>query len=416
MKKLALALALILTLTACGTAVPPETGDLMEGVRQNQITPIALESQPDNVGDKTEVLTDFSLHLLTRLNLEENTLISPLSIASALAMVANGGDGETLEQMEGVLGTDVAELNEFLYAYRTLLPSDEKYRVNLANSIWFRDDPALEVHPDFLQKNKDYYDAAIYRVPFDDSTKKAINDWVKEKTDGQIEKLMEQAPPRDGVMYLINALSFDAEWEHIYEDTDIRPGKFTAQSGEKQASEMMNSQEFCYLKLPNGTGFTKPYADGKYSFVALLPDEGVSMSDFTASLSGEAVLYTIKNASQEMVSAAIPKFSFAYSRQLNDVLGQMGMTDAFDANRADFSGLGTCREGNLFISQVLHKTKITLDEKGTKAGAVTAVEMRCGAAAVEPKQVILDRPFYFMIVDSALSLPLFMGTVNSLAA
>ncbi|MEG0825779.1 MAG: serpin family protein, partial [Oscillospiraceae bacterium] len=106
----------------------------------------------------------------------------------------------------------------------------------------------------------------------------------------------------------------------------------------------------------------------------------------------------------------------AYSRQLNDILGQMGMTDAFDANRADFSGLGTCREGNLFISQVLHKTKITLDEKGTKAGAVTAVEMRCGAAAVEPKQVILDRPFYFMIVDSALSLPLFMGTVNSLAA
>ncbi len=416
MKKCILAVALLLTflLSACAAPVSKSTLNLMDNIQKNDLAPIEISDPNRQQGSRKEEIIDFSLNLLREDYAGQNILISPLSIVSALGMTANGADGQTLAEMEQVLNADVQGLNDYLKSYTAYLPSSEKYKVGLANSIWFKDDESLTVNRDFLQTNKDYYDAGIYKTPFNESTKNAINNWVKDKTGGMIEKLLEEAPPADAVMYLINALSFDAEWENIYKDTQIRAGEFTLENGEKQTVEFMSSSEFTYLENDAITGFMKPYKDNKYAFVALLPGENISMADLLSALDAKDVMDLIKNRKDEEVYAKIPKFSAEYSTLLNNSLQKLGMSDAFDVEKADFTGLGKSADGNIFISRVIHKTKIDVDEKGTKAGAVTAVEMKdCGSAPMieEPKKIFLDRPFFYMLVDTEQNLPLFMGSL-----
>ena len=417
MKKCILAVALLLTLllSACAEPVSKSTLNLMDNIQKSDLKPIEISDPNRQQGNRKEEIIDFSLTLLRESYAGQDILISPLSIVSALGMTANGANGKTLTEMEQVLNADIQGLNDYLKAYTAYLPSSEKYKVSLANSIWFKDDESLTVNKDFLQTNKDYYNADIYKAPFNERTKNAINNWVKDKTGGMIEKLLEEVPPEDAVMYLINALSFDAEWENIYKDTQIRAGEFTLESGEKQTGEFMSSSEFVYLENEAVTGFMKPYKDNKYAFVALLPRENVSMADLLGSLNAKGVMDLIKNKKNEEVYVKIPKFSAEYSALLNDSLQKLGMKDAFDGGKADFTRLGRSADGNIFISRVIHKTKIDVDEKGTKAGAVTAVEMSYTSAPMmeEPKKVILDRPFFYMLVDTEQNLPLFMGSLIS---
>jgi serpin B len=124
---------------------------------------------------------------------------------------------------------------------------------------------------------------------------------------------------------------------------------------------------------------------------------------------------TLQDAQSIEVKTAIPKFESDYSVEMSDILKSMGMTDAFDGGLADFSGLGKSADGNIFISRVIHKTFITVDEKGTKAGAATAVEMETLSAPMEePKTVYLDRPFVYMLIDCETNLPIFIGTVTDM--
>ncbi len=414
MKKAILPLVLLLTLTACSGTANLAATNLMTGVDSNNIAPIVIDSSRESNADKTTAIADFSLAIFEKIHEGKNTLISPLSIISALSMTANGADRETLSQMEKIFGADISSLNEYLYAYKAYLPTADKYKVSLANSIWFKDQESLQIKKEFLQKNKDYYDAEVYQAPFDDGTKNDINAWVNEKTGGQIKKLLEEKPPADAVMYLINALSFDAEWLNIYKNTSVRRGEFTAQNGDKKTVDFLHSTEYGYIEMPGAIGFSKPYADNQYSFVALLPDQGLAVSDFIASIDGKALIDAVRNQRGDQVYASMPKFSFEYSKELSKILQELGIKDAFDGELADFSSLGQLSDGNIFISRVIHKTKIEVDEKGTKAGAVTAVEMSGSSAApAEPKRVNLDRPFFFMIVDNQFSLPIFMGVLNA---
>lgn len=343
-----------------------------------------------------------------------NTLISPLSVINALAMTAGGARGETLTQMEALFGADLSSLCDYLCAYNNRLPSGEKYKLHLANSIWVKNTPNLNVSPDFLTANADHFKADIYTAPFDDSTTKEINNWVSENTDKMIPDILDRIP-EDAVMYLINALAFDAEWQTVYQDDQVRDGVFTCESGAVKDVEMMYSQEHAYLRDTDAQGFLKYYGDGKYAFAALLPEEGVSLDDYIASLTGRGLHELLTNCERTPVQTAMPKFETTYDTLLNPVLEGLGMTDAFDSDVADLSGLGSSPAGNLYISRVLHKTYIAVDEKGTKAGAATAVEIKEEGAMLEPeevKTVYLDRPFLYMIVDCEENFPVFIGTVN----
>lgn len=404
---LILLLSLVLSLASCETVV--KANDLMEGVTPNEVSPL------DDLSSQSANATDFAVRLLKASATDgENTLISPLSVMSALSMTANGAKGETLSQMEAVLGMPVDDLNLYLYTYMKELPQAEKYKLSLANSIWFTDDDRFTPNTDFLQTNADYYGAGAYKAPFNKQTCKDINNWVKKETDGMIEDILDEIPA-DAVMYLVNALAFEAEWADVYEKGQVRDGEFTKENGEKQSVKLMYSQEGKYLESDNAIGFMKNYAGGKYAFVALLPNEGVSISDYVASLDGEALHSLLSNPSSATVNAAIPKFESEFSAEMSDILKGMGMTDAFDGGTADFSGLGSSSRGNIFIGRVLHKTFISVGEKGTKAGAATVVEMRdeCAIEIIDPKQVYLDRPFVYMLVDCENNLPFFIGTLMS---
>lgn len=346
----------------------------------------------------------------------ENTLISPLSILGSLGMAACGARGETESQVVHIFGNGETSWSLTVHYdnYTDALPQGDRYRLALANSIWIKDD--LEVNQVYVDNYcTKHYDAEVRQAPFDDSTTEEINRWVDEQTDGMIPVII-NGISEDDRMYLINALAFDAEWDTIYNEAGVREGIFTASDGRKQDAEMMYSQEHVYLEDDNAVGFMKYYADEKYAFVALLPNEGTDVSEYVASLTAKwwSLTNLLEGAQEVTVDAAIPKFQCSYDVDLEDVLKEMGVEDAFDPKNADFSFITESEK--LHISRVLHKTYIAVDERGTKAGAATAAEISTMSAPIpeETKTVYLDRPFLYMIIDCEDNVPLFVGTLDHL--
>ena len=401
-KTIALLLALCLLLGGC--AARQTSVDLTTDISSS-------ETKGGSCKDSGPLISGFGLKLLQS-SWEEgrNILISPVSIITALSMTANGADGETLRQMEQVLGGDIASLNGYLGEYPALLND----QIHMANALWIKDTPTLEVKDSFLQANADYYGAGAFRAPFDSSTVKEINGWVEEHTDGQIQDMLDRIP-EDAVMYLVNALAFEAEWEEVYEPYQVHDSRFTTESGEERTVSMMYSTEHAFLEMDNATGFLKYYDGGRYAFAALLPQEGITMEALVHSLDAETLHKALTKPRELIVHAGMPKFETEYDAELGEVLISMGMEDAFDSRIADFSRLGSTNDGTMLcIGRVLHKTRITVAEEGTKAGAATMVEMLAeGAAEIqeETRTVTLDRPFLYMIVDTELMEPVFMGVM-----
>lgn len=403
-------LTLVLALSVFTACDVPQSDDLMDDIKPNP--DVAKNVELVDVSDAA--VTDFGVRLFKESLADgENTLISPLSVLVALSMTANGADNETLTQMEAVLGMPIEQLNSWVKRYMANLPEEEKYKLSLANSIWFKDAESFTVNEDFLQTNADYYGAGIFKAPFDNSTFKEINEWVEDNTDGMIKDILDEIPP-EAVMYLVNALAFDAEWQNIYKENQIRDGKFTTEDGEKRDVELMYSSEGMYLEDEKATGFIKYYKDRKYAFAALLPNEDITVSEYIETLDGEHLNELLINAQQTRVSTAIPEFETEFKVEMSDILKEVGMADAFNYTVADFSKLGESTEGNICISRVIHQTYINVDGKGTKAGAATVVEMKAESAMEPlepPKEVYLDRPFVYMLIDCETNLPFFIGTM-----
>ncbi len=379
--------------------------DLMEGIEPEMVLSwIKLE-------DGSEAATDFAVRLFRESVVAgENSLISPFSVLCALGMTANGAEGETLSQMEAALGMSRDDLNTYVYRYKKTLNDSLK----IANSVWFRDNN-FTANQQFLQNNADHYGAGAYKAPFDDSTLRDINSWVKENTNGMIPSILDSIS-KDAVMYLINALCFDAHWSEVYEEDDVKEGTFTKEDGTEQKAELMYSTEYKYIEDELATGFMKYYIGGYY-FVALLPKEGVTVEEYVNSLEGESLYSTLTGYYRYQAKAALPKFETEFSTEMSSVLAKMGMTDAFNGYKADFSGIGSA-EGNIYINSVLHKTAISVDENGTKAAAATSVELKSEyAPSIDREKIVyLDRPFVYMIVDSSSYVPLFIGTMMDIEA
>ncbi|WP_322171119.1 serpin family protein [Acutalibacter caecimuris] len=359
-------------------------------------------------------LTTFGLDLLKHALQKqpaENALLSPLSITNALAMTANGAQGDTLAQMETAFGTEIAPLREFLSAYNAALPVGDKYRLHQANSLWVKEEE-VALEPGFLQLNTGYFGANLFEKPFDDTTLEEINSWVSKHTSEMIPQMLDKLP-KDTVLMLVNALAFEAEWEQVYNEYDVLERLFTHADGTETSVPMMASTEKVYLQDGQAQGFIKFYADRQYAFAALLPDEGVSLSDYLAGLSGQHLHQLLTGGQDQPVLVEIPKFQADYNISLAQTLQDMGIRDAFDAERADFSGMGHGAQGEpLFISHVLHKTHISVYEQGTKAGAATVVAMAEGAALVDDLPAVrLNRPFLYMILDAETRLPVFLGAM-----
>ena len=357
---------------------------------------------------------------------EENLLVSPLSISAALAMTANGADGDTKAEMEKVLGNGLTldQLNEYMAYYISKLPNEKKQKVLLADSIWFKDKPTFKVYDSFLEQNKKFYNSELYKAVFDDSTVKDVNSWVNSNTQGMIPSIfkngdLDPTDDKEILMLLINTLYFEAEWASPY--TSSVDGKFTDLKGDKHQIKKMYSSEYQYFDLGDADAFKKPYAGGEYSFVGILPKEK-NIVDYVNDLDAEKLFEGLKECEDPQtvdLNVMIPKFKYNYSKSLKKVLSEIGMPTAFSMEKADFSKINdiTVEDApELFIDDVAHKTRIEVTEKGTKAAAVTAVIMAAGAGMPIEKKVVniyLDKPFVYMIVDKN-NVPLFIGAATQL--
>ncbi len=391
--------------------VTVKANDLMNGINAKKVDTVKLSK------DFIKSQADFAVDLFKKtIKKGNNSLVSPTSVYLALAMTANGADGNTLKQFETLLGKynlTMDDINKFCYSYAANLKDVEFGKLNIADSIWFTNDKnALNINKDFLQTNADYFGAAAYKSDFSSKqTVDDINNWVKNNTGGLIKKIVDQIDP-DTVMYLINTLYFENEWLAKYEEGKILDGDFNLADGKKVTSKFMYSDEFGYLIDDKAKGFIKPYKDTKFSFVALLPDKGISVEDYAASLTGEKLLSLIKNKSNDSVEAGLPEFKSEFSASLVEPLKEMGLTDCFDG-KSNLNAMQSNPKRDLYVSDVIHKTFIQVDVLGTKAGAATKVEISKSASPISPKVVTLNRPFVYAIIDNDTNLPMFIGTMNN---
>ena len=394
-----------------GEGIPPEPGqDVTQKISQNFKGASVKAVQPDEATVLGQ--TKFTLDLL-RCTAEgsegKNILVSPYSVSQALGMTANGAKGDTLAEMETVLGGSMQTLNPVFYSIRTAAPDTEDARLSTANSIWIRN--GYPVRSDFLQKNADYYAADAFTAPFDQTTLDDINGWVDEKTDHMVPAILDEIP-RNTMMYLINAVAFDAKWSKPYMENEVGKGTFTAADGTEQKASMLNRTLGTYLTDDHATGFLQYYAGGQYAFAAILPEEGMTPEAYLNGLTPERLHSMLAKPEEVTVATQMPEFSYEFGTLLNKPLETMGMPAAFSP-AADFTGMTDDPDG-LFISRVIHKTRIEVSPVGTRAGAATVVEMTKNAVPMAEKEVILNRPFVYAIVDTQTSLPVFIGTVNSI--
>ena len=394
MRKIALflAIALLLALPGCGS----ETG-LLAGV---------TASERGEAADAAELAADFTVELFNAAYEGGDALISPVSVLAALAMAEAGAEGETLAQMEEVFGVDAETMRLALSAYMSSVAGTE---AKTANAIWFRDDGSFKPNEDFLADCASFAGAEVFADEFTGALAGRINGWISEHTDGMIKDVLDKVDP-DAVMYLVNALAFEADWAEKYEGKRLREGEFNTEAGPK-AVQMMYSDESVYLEGEGFTGFMKPYKGGRYAFAALLPTG--SLDTLLGSLTGEKLAAALENAAEAEVNAGLPSFEGRTRTELSAALAGMGMTDAFDMGLADFSGMGESGLGGIFISRVLHETFIEVTPQGTRAAAATVIEAPAGAEPPQDlKTVICDRPFAYMIVDTEYNVPLFFGVVT----
>lgn len=346
-----------------------------------------------------------------------NVLLSPESAIMALGMTANGANGDTLDSMLDVLcgGLPIDDFNSNMLNMKNMSENSEGLTFNIANSIWVRDEAdRIKLNGEFADKASEYFGADVFLKQFDSATLDEINSWVDENTNHMIPSILNRINDT-AVTYLINAIAFESEWDEQYEEKQILEERdFKTADGEVQKVTMLASAEREYISGDGVTGFIKPYKGGDYAFMALLPDENTSISDYAESMTGENFKSLFDSRKYCDVAVQMPEFTYDYDRSLSNPLIDMGMGTAFETS-ADFSGMAETDTDMLYIQEVLQKTYIKLDRNGTKAAAATAVIMTDAAEAEtpEPEVVILDRPFIYAIVDTENGLPVFLGAVNS---
>lgn len=363
-------------------------------------------------------ILDFSIDFFKhQIEDDENTIVSPQSLYFALGMTINGANGDTQQELINTLckGSDLQEFNDNISA---LINQTDTKTCNIANSIWLKDVQDLSLNSEFKKSSEEYFKSEIYTKKFDGKFVDTVNKWVSQNTDGMIDTILNEVPSEDTMMYLINAICFDAKWNDKYDDVQINEnGKFTNSKGDIQDVVMLNSTEDTYLCDEQSTGFLKYYLGGKYAFMGILPNEDVSINDYMESLTGDSFinLYRSKISGNSVsVNVTIPEFKYTSEYLLNDTLKDMGISSAFDEFSADFSNMIDSNTYKLYMGKVIQKAYIQVDRNGTKASAITSISMNDATAMLETYQVYLDRPFIYAIMDTDTELPIFMGVVNDI--
>jgi len=338
-----------------------------------------------------------------------NLFISPLSVSMALGMTYNGAAGATRDQMQQVLAFGDMTVDETNRAYRDLIDLlfslDERVEFNLANSIWYRQ--GLTFEQAFLDVNREFFNARVTALNFSDPSAPAtINDWVKEQTNGKIDKIVPNQLD-DLVMFLINALYFKADWTSQFDESLTRDLPFTLVDGSTMQVPMMTHGKSVPVRLWSGGDVSVAdlaYGGGAFTMTVLIPTGSGTVDEVIAGLDDARWAAITEGLLEQEIEVVMPKFTLEYETELSSVLEALGMIDAFDPDLADLTGM--MRAGGLFIDHVKHKTFVDVNEEGTEAAAATSV----GAGVTSVKPIFrVDRPFVFAIRERFSGTILFLG-------
>ena len=412
-RTLALLLACVLGLSALSGCAPASAA--------KELTAPKLSTTPADSEEVNQALSAFGLELLrlARDGGKSSVLVSPLSVALALSMAANGAEGETLAQFQEVLGggTDLVELNEacaqLMVDYQNLAGST---KCSIANSLWV--DPEGQIKDEFIGKCRGIFDAQVFAAELSaPGIVKDLNGWVSKHTNKLIPEIINEPFDEDAALLLANALYLKNKWLSEFDPLSTHERDFRHEDGSSTRMDFLSKHNatLSYLQGKGGQGVVLPYDDGRLAFVAILPDlypDSPDLGQWLNNLEGNSLSQLIINREDALfLSFAMPKFSAEWKGNLEDILPELGLEDAFDVARADFSSLGENPYG-YYIDKAVHAAKIEVNEKGTEAAAATVVAANGGAAPppLEGITLVLDRPFLYGIVDLYTGVPLFLGT------
>ncbi|MEA1886568.1 MAG: serpin family protein [Bacteroidota bacterium] len=343
---------------------------------------------------------------------EDNIMISPLSVSYALGMTYNGAAGTTLDAFNSVLhfeGLTKEEVNE---SYKDLMDQlihlDEEVEFSIANSIWYR--LGYNVLADFIDTNKEYFDAMVSELDFNDpQAVDIINDWIEEQTNGKIKDMLDYIPG-DAVMYLINAIYFNAAWKYQFDKDETQSGTFYLEDGNEHHADFMKvNGTFRYTATEDFNAVELPYGDSTFSMVVMVPLQDIKVEDLVARMDVSNWNEWFTHSEVTDVQVTLPKFKYEWKDLLNDALINLGLGVAFSGG-ADFSLITP--GGGIFISRVIHQTFIDVQEEGTEAAAATIVELRESAGPPQPIFFNANKPFLYVIKENSTGAILFMGKVG----
>ena len=366
----------------------------------------------------------FALDLYSTLSDGEgNLFFSPFSVSQALAMTLAGARGETERQMMNTLHYELPQgrlhpsfnaLEQELASRGKGLEGEENqfFRLNIANAIW--GEQGYEFLPTFVDALAEHYGAGLRPLDFAGAPQDSrirINDWVFDETEGKIEDLLQPGKVhRLTRLVLTNAIYFNASWTWPFSKVDTEDRPFHLVGDDRVEVPMMTETSEDFYGYARGDGYQAvdlPYSLGEVSMTILLPDEG-TFQEFEDSLNAEVLSRILNDIEIEYLTLTMPLFEFESQFSLGETLAGLGMPDAFGA-QADFSGMTETK--GLQIDFVVHKAFVSVDERGTEAAAATAVGMLLGLRSEDPIPVTVNRPFIFLIRDTATGTVLFLGRV-----
>lgn len=385
---------------------------VINGIGNQHIAPKSYATHEEAIVMATRLFSEFEdfertvsyelfyLALNRLMPTNENYMFSPLSIKMALAMAANGANGETFDEILKTLNIDDLEtFNELALNLIQTYSENESVRLSIANSIWLNKDHHYEEvsFSDSYQTIIEEYYKGYSQVVDNEDAVQTINDWVNEKTNGKIPELIDNS---EFLAFLANAIYFKGDWASQFDELATKEDTFTDRNNLESQIPFMNQIGYFEYFEENGLQIVKlPYKDGKTSmYIALTDDRQIDLTQ------------KITEMSSKRVQLSIPKFEVKFEIELSDVLKEMGIVTAFKEYEADLKGMFTEISENTFISSVVHKTFINVDEFGTEAAAVTGISV--GVTSMPTDEPILfkaDRPFTYIIRDDVSNEILFMG-------
>ncbi|HEY1976645.1 MAG TPA: serpin family protein [Candidatus Baltobacteraceae bacterium] len=367
--------------------------------------------------DLSQAYNGFGFALFANLakeNAGKNTFISPTSIALALAIASNGAAGNTRASMLKTLGAPGASIEEFDASNKALMAEltnpGSDLQFTIANALWVN--KQFSIVPAFVTTSRDVFSATAQDLPFGESSAaQTINDWVNKNTNGRIPEIVDSTDPND-VLVITNAIAMKAKWLAPFQKDDTHDAPFETGSGGHVTVSMMSSNGgFEYADRDGWQVARLPYRGNRFAMYVLLPHEGTALGGVLNAFDRATFDRLTSGLPDQRIAFAMPRYTATFKAELNAPLSRLGMAGAFEPGAADFSRL-VAPPQRAFISLVVHRAFVRVDEEGTEAAAATAVTMRATAIMMPPeKRMIVDRPFLMAIRDDRTKQILFLGAI-----